>query len=56
MKSGGRLKIKTALISVSDKSNLDKLVIFLANNNVEIFSTGGKSDYIKSLGISVSLV
>ena len=56
MKSGGRLKIKTALISVSDKSNLDKLVIFLANNDVDIFSTGGTSDYIKSLGIPVSQV
>ena len=32
---------KTALISLSDKSNLEELVNFLISENVKILSTGG---------------
>ncbi len=52
----GRLKIKNALISVSNKSSLEELVTFLAQNNVSIFSTGGTAKFIESIGINVKQV
>ncbi|MFH1594264.1 MAG: bifunctional phosphoribosylaminoimidazolecarboxamide formyltransferase/IMP cyclohydrolase [Candidatus Omnitrophota bacterium] len=45
------LKIKKALISVSDKSGLDELVKTLNEFGVKILSTGGTAKRIKSLGI-----
>ena len=48
------IKIKTALISVSDKSNLEKIVHFLKENNVKIISTGGTAKSIADLGIEVT--
>ena len=45
------MKIKRALISVSDKNNLDFFVKELENLGVEIISTGGTKKYIESLGI-----
>lgn len=47
------IQIKRALISVSDKTGLDKLVETLAKKNVEIISTGGTAKYIESLGVKV---
>ena len=47
------LKIKRALISVSDKSGLDKLAKKLGELEVEILSTGGTSKKIAGLGIKV---
>jgi len=44
------IKIKKALISVSDKKNLDKILKTLQEYNVEILSTGGTFKYIKDLG------
>ena len=38
MSGDGRLKIKNALISVSDKSGLEELITSLNQNNVSIFS------------------
>ena len=38
---------KTALISLSDKSNLDKLVKFLLKQKVKMISTGGTYKSIK---------
>ena len=35
------VKPKTALISLSDKTNLEKIVNFLIEKNVKIISTGG---------------
>ena len=48
----GRLKIKNALVSVSDKNGLEKLVTYLDQNNVSIYSTGGTAKFIKSLGVN----
>ncbi|MFH1645940.1 MAG: bifunctional phosphoribosylaminoimidazolecarboxamide formyltransferase/IMP cyclohydrolase [Candidatus Omnitrophota bacterium] len=48
------LRIKRALISVSDKSGLEDLVKLLKNFQVEIISTGGTAKYISSLGIDVT--
>ena len=40
---------KTALISLSDKSNLSKLIEFLLNQKVKIISTGGTYNAIKKI-------
>jgi phosphoribosylaminoimidazolecarboxamide formyltransferase/IMP cyclohydrolase len=44
------IKIKKALISVSDKTNLKEVLESLKANNVEIISTGGSYKFIKDLG------
>jgi phosphoribosylaminoimidazolecarboxamide formyltransferase/IMP cyclohydrolase len=44
------IKIKKALISVSDKTNLKEVLVCLQANNVEIISTGGSYKFIKDLG------
>ena len=40
---------KTALISLSDKSNLEELINFLISENVKILSTGGTYSQIKNI-------
>ena len=42
-------KIKSALISVSDKSNLRPLLQTLKNNNIKIISSGGTFKEIQKL-------
>ena len=42
-------KIKSALISVSDKSNLKPLLVTLKKNNVKLISSGGTFKTIKKL-------
>ena len=42
-------KIKTALISVSDKKNLKPLLFSLKKNNIKIISSGGTYKEIKKL-------
>ena len=42
-------KIKSALISVSDKSNLKPLLLSLKKNNIKIISSGGTFRNIKKL-------
>jgi phosphoribosylaminoimidazolecarboxamide formyltransferase/IMP cyclohydrolase len=44
------IKIKKALISVSDKTNLKEILECLKINNIEIISTGGSYKFIKDLG------
>jgi phosphoribosylaminoimidazolecarboxamide formyltransferase / IMP cyclohydrolase len=46
-------EIKSALISVFDKTGLEPIVKKLHENNVAIYSTGGTEDFIKNLGIPV---
>ena len=43
-------KIKTALISVSDKKNLNIILKTLSKNNIRIISSGGTFKKIKKLG------
>lgn len=50
------LPIKSALISVSDKSGLDTLSRELHEWGVTLYSTGGTARFIQSLGIPVTLV
>jgi AICAR transformylase/IMP cyclohydrolase PurH (only IMP cyclohydrolase domain in Aful) len=47
------VKPKTALISLSNKSNLKKIVNFLIEKNVKIISTGGTYKSIKEITDSV---
>ncbi len=44
-------KIKSALISVYQKDNLDEIIKFLNENGVKLISTGGTKSYIDSLNI-----
>ena len=44
------IKIKTALISLSDKSNLRTLLSILKKYNIKIISSGGTYKKIKCLG------
>ena len=41
------IKIKRALISVSDKTNIIELAKVLENLNIEIVSTGGTASLLK---------
>src|SRR5690554_1808179 len=49
-------KIKTALISVYHKNNLDSIIRKLNQLDVKIISTGGTKSFIESLGVPVSSV
>lgn len=48
----GLLKLKRALISVSDKSGLEDLARKLQSLQVEIISSGGTGKFLQSLGIA----
>ena len=48
--------IKSALISVFDKDNLEPIVKLLHENGVEIYSTGGTQSFIEGLNIPVIAV
>lgn len=48
--------IKSALISVFDKTGLDILLDTLVACNVQLYSTGGTLNYIQSLGLAVTPV
>ncbi len=50
------MKIKRALLSVSDKTGIVELARFLNENDVEIISTGGTMNAIKEAGIPVTYV
>jgi phosphoribosylaminoimidazolecarboxamide formyltransferase/IMP cyclohydrolase len=52
----GNKKIRSALISVYHKENLDAIVQSLHDLGVLIYSTGGTSTFIKALGIPVNSV
>lgn len=48
--------IRTALVSVYNKDNLDKIVKLLSQYNVTIYSTGGTLDFIRGLGLPTKAV
>jgi phosphoribosylaminoimidazolecarboxamide formyltransferase/IMP cyclohydrolase len=50
------IKIKNALISVYYKDGLESLVQLLAQQGVQLFSTGGTEQFIKDLNIPVTAV
>jgi phosphoribosylaminoimidazolecarboxamide formyltransferase/IMP cyclohydrolase len=49
-------KIKTALVSVYHKENLDRIVKRLSELGVQLISTGGTKSFIESLGVQVTSV
>ena len=49
-------KIKSALISVFDKENLEEIVKELVANNVQIISTGGTQKFLEDLGVKITPV
>ena len=51
-----KVKIKSALISVFDKSGLDEIAKKLDQLGVVIYSTGGTQTLLESLGIQVEAV
>ena len=55
MKSG-TTPIRRALLSVSDKTNLEDLGKFLEGLGVELVSTGGTARYLKKVGLKVKEV
>lgn len=50
------IKIKSALISVYYKDNLEPIIKLLSENNVQVFSTGGTQKFIEDLGVGVTPV
>ena len=50
------MKIKRALLSVSDKTGIVELGKFLAHNGVEIISTGGTMKALREVGVPVTYV
>jgi phosphoribosylaminoimidazolecarboxamide formyltransferase/IMP cyclohydrolase len=46
-------KIKSALISVFDKTGLDEIALKLQENGVQIYSTGGTQSYLEALGLQI---
>ncbi len=49
-------KVKNALVSVFYKDRLDSIIHLLHQYNVQLYSTGGTEDFIKSLGVPVNKV
>lgn len=49
-------KIKSALISVYHKDNLDEIIRLLDKQGVQLISTGGTASFIEKLGFSVKKV
>ena len=50
------IKIRTALVSVFHKTNLDGIIKKLNDLGVKLISTGGTQKYIEDLGVSVQAV
>ena len=48
------IKVKRALISVSDKDGLEDLANELSSLNIDILSTGGTKRFIEKLGVNVT--
>lgn len=46
------MKIRRAIVSVSDKANLSDLALCLKEFNVEILSTGGTKRYLDGIGVN----
>jgi phosphoribosylaminoimidazolecarboxamide formyltransferase / IMP cyclohydrolase len=46
------MKIRRAIVSVSDKANLSELALCLKEFNVEILSTGGTKKYLDGIGVN----
>jgi phosphoribosylaminoimidazolecarboxamide formyltransferase/IMP cyclohydrolase len=54
--STDQVTVRNALISVFDKTGLDKLIPALKARDVRVFSTGGTATYLEELGMPVTRV
>ena len=50
-----KIRIKQAIVSVSDKSNLEKLSFFFYKNNIKVLSSGGTFDFLKKINSRLML-
>ena len=50
-----KIKIKQAIVSVSDKSNLEKLSFFFYKNKIKVLSSGGTFDFLKKINSRLML-
>jgi phosphoribosylaminoimidazolecarboxamide formyltransferase/IMP cyclohydrolase len=51
-----KIKIKNAIISVFNKDGLNEIIKTLADFNIELYSTGGTENFIKSLNVNVNKI
>ncbi len=51
-----KIKVKTALVSVSDKTDLDKLADYFFENEVEVISSGGTFKALKKINAKLKLI
>ena len=51
-----KIKIKNAIISVFNKDGLNEIIKKLAEFNIELYSTGGTENFIKSLNFKVNKI
>ena len=51
-----KIKIKNAIISVFNKDGLDEIIKKLAEFNIELYSTGGTENFIKSLNVKANKI
>ena len=49
------IKIKNAIISVSDKTNLGSLISYFEKNKISIYSTGGTYKFLKDFKKRITL-
>jgi phosphoribosylaminoimidazolecarboxamide formyltransferase/IMP cyclohydrolase len=54
--SADRVRIRRALLSVSDKSGLEDFARFLVSQGVELLSTGGSAQALQAAGLPVTAV
>ena len=50
------IPIKTALVSVSDKTGLADLATYFSKHNISMIATGGTAKFIRELGYPVKEV
>ena len=50
-----QIRIKQAIVSVSDKSNLEELSSFFYKNNIKVLSSGGTFDFLKKINSRLML-
>jgi len=51
-----KIKIKNAIISVFNKDGLNEIIKTLADFKIELYSTGGTENFIKSLNVNVNKI
>ena len=50
------IKIKRAVVSVFDKTNLNLLADYFIKNDIQVLSTGGTSNFLKKYSKNINLI